>query len=242
MISHFCVKVYEKPSNHINKNIYLSTKPEGLLGWTEELYNKQKIFADINYDLNMAYFNSLDFSEFNCYLLQQCNKFKFKECNDLNDLEYMYGVYILVLDEFKQVYIGTSENIKKRIRSHWNNKKSLERLLWGDVLSSILSIDSFGPLDTTRIFYKKTYATYSTEEKIVRNFDPKYLLNRTAGGIGVYDLHLENSTDFEVSVFANQKTRNLIDFIDIEKFKNVMPTEDFNYYLETYPQLKDKLK
>jgi len=126
-ITHFGIMIQDKPSNHIDKAFYLSAKPEGMSGWTESHYTKQIAKADLNYDLNMAYFKSLDFDEFNSYIMQKCKKHKFVECFNLNELDNKTGVYMLILDDFKQVYIGQSDNIKRRIISHWNKRKSLER-------------------------------------------------------------------------------------------------------------------
>ena len=239
-IAHFGIMIQDKPTNHINKDLYLSAKPEGMTGWTESHYTKQIAKADLNYDLNMAYFNSLDFDEFNSYLVQQCKKFKFVECHDLTDLDNKMGVYMLVLDDYKQVYIGQSDNIKRRIIIHWNKRKSLERLIFGDVCNSILSIDSFGALDTTRIFYIETISTYKTEERIVKKFFSGYMLNRTAGGIGSYETNSDSEVMAKLSVLANRKTRNLIDFLDVNRLKSVVSESDFKYYLRRYPELLTK--
>jgi hypothetical protein len=134
-----------------------------------------------------------------------------------------------------------SENIKKRIMSHWSGKKSLEKLIFGDVCSSILSIDSFGALDTTRIFYIETSSTYKTEEKIVKAFDSGYMLNRTAGGIGTYENYTDTKASATLAVLANQKRRDLIDFVDINLLKSIVSESDIKYYLKKYPQLKSKL-
>lgn len=150
-----------------------------------------------NYDLNMRYFENLEYDDFNKNLLSFIKKNKFKEVNDISDL-CIQGVYILVLDKYKQVYIGISNNIKRRIMSHWNNRKEFDRLVFGDVNTSIISIDSFGPLDTTRIFYKEIKSVYkinSLEKEYVKKFNSKYLLNRVDGGI--------NSE-------SDDKTRNLM--------------------------------
>lgn len=240
-ISHFGIMLQDKPTNRINKELYLSAKPEGMRSWTEAHYVKQIAKADLNYDLNMAYFNSLDFEQFNSYLLQKCKKHKFVECSDLKELDNKTGVYMLVLDGYKQVYIGVSDNIKRRIINHWNKRKSLERLIFGDVCNSILSIDSFGALDTTRIFYIETISTYKTEEKIVRQFFSGYMLNRTAGGIGSVETNTDDETMAKLSVLANRKTRNLIAFLDIDKLKSIVSDADFRYYLKRYPELSDKI-
>ena len=68
---------------------------------------------------------------------------------------------------------------------HWSAKKEFDRLIYGSVDSSVLSIDSFGALDTTRIFYKKVQISriHEQEEKIVDSFEPSYSLNRIYGGL-----------------------------------------------------------
>ena len=240
-ILHFGIRIQEKTSNHINKELYLSAKPEGMRGWTEEHYVKQRAKADLNFDLNMAYFKSLDFNEFNDYLLQQCKKHKFVECRDLNTLDNMIGIYMLVLDSYKQVYIGQSNNIKRRIMSHWNSRESLERLIYCDICSSILPVDSFGALDTTRIFYIETHTPYISEEKIVSLFDSRYLLNRTAGGIGSPETNTDSELMAKLSIIANLKRRNLVDFLDVKKLQSVVSENDFKSYLLKYPELSLKM-
>ena len=139
-----------------------------------------------NFDLNMNYFTRLNFDKFNEYLLKFVKKKKFNEVDDLDILKDKKGIYILVLDNYKQVYIGISNSIKKRILQHWRTKKDFGHLLCGEVDTSVLSIDSFGALDTTRIFYKelKWYQDLDEyEERIVKEFKNEYMLNRISGGI-----------------------------------------------------------
>ena len=241
-IMHFGIKIHDKPSNHINKELYLSAKPEGMYRWTKEHYKRQIPKAELNFDLNMAYFNSLDTVSFDEYLKKQCKKYKFIECFDLKELESVSGVYMLVLDQYKQVYIGISDtNIKRRIISHWNGKKSLERLIFGDICNSILSIDSFGALDTSRIFYIKTHSTYKTEDQIIKSFESMYLLNRTAGGIGSIDTYTDDSQAATLAIIANKKKRDLTSFLDVERLKNIVTESSFRYYLDKYPQLLKKI-
>lgn len=142
-----------------------------------------------NFDLNMKYFESLNYNDFDKKLKSFTKKNKFVEVNNLDDL-VVCGIYILVLDKYKQVYIGKADNIRKRILNHWSKKKEFDKLIFGRVEDSVLSIDSFGALDTTRIFYKKINSykdIYTLEEKYVDKFNNKYLLNRVAGGINVED-------------------------------------------------------
>ena len=142
-----------------------------------------------NFDLNMKSFSKLDHEKFDKYLTSFVKRNKFIEIDDLNILNDKVGAYILVLDKYKQVYIGISQSsggIKKRILQHWSTKKHFGRLLNGSVNTSILSIDSFGALDTTRIFYKelKWYQDINIyEEKLVNDFKKEYRLNRVSGGL-----------------------------------------------------------
>lgn len=160
-----------------------------------------------NFDLNMKYFDSLNYNDFDKVLKIFVKKNKFIETKDLNDLE-VRGIYILVLDKYKQVYIGISDNIRKRILNHWSKKKEFDRLIFGNVEDSILSIDSFGALDTTRIFYKKTssfWGIHTSEEKYVIKFNKRYLLNRVAGGINEED----DDTLRNLKLIASKRKRTL---------------------------------
>lgn len=146
-----------------------------------------------NFDLNMSFFESLNYDEFNKELSKFVKRNKFHEILDLTNLSNKKGAYILVLDKYKQVYIGVSTSangIKGRILQHWSKKKEFDRLIFGSIETSILSIDSFGALDTTRIFYKemKSYKDlYEYERKLVEEFKPEYRLNRIVGGLNADD-------------------------------------------------------
>ena len=108
-----------------------------------------------NFDINIEYFNSLDSEDFN----NEINNFlinypTFEVVDDLNKYANISGVYVMILDEYKQIYIGISrckQGIKGRIQAHWQNIKPLDKLIWGRPEYSILSIDSFRAYDTTRI-------------------------------------------------------------------------------------------
>lgn len=157
--------------------------------YTDEYIDRHYKNCMENFDLNMQYFEKLDYDKFDKYLRRFVKKNKFIEIMDLAEVNGKRGAYILVLDEYKQAYIGISSSekgIKGRILQHWSKQKEFSRLLNGRVETSILSIDSFGALDTTRIFYKevKWYQDLNTyEEKLVGEFKPEYRLNRVAGGL-----------------------------------------------------------
>lgn len=132
----------------------------------------------------MAYFRSLSKENF-----EQClqdfldGNSGFVEVTNLNTVNETSGYYIMLLDEYAQAYIGTSRNIKKRIQQHWTMQMYFDRMIFGDKDHSILSINSFRALDTTRIFVYATSNTFNLEDKFINQFDHRYLLNRTAGGI-----------------------------------------------------------
>ena len=240
MINHFGIKIVEKPKNHINKELYLSSKPEGIRGWDENSYELQRIKADINYDANLKFFESLDEHKFNKMLNKLVRKFRLKECKDLKKLDGVNGLYVMVLDKYKQIYIGITEDIKFRIhKGHWTKTKSLERLIYGDMFSSRISIDSFGSLDTTRIFYTNTNKDlYLLEEKIVDYASDDYILNRTKGGIGSYSTYTDDKQSALLSAIADRKKRNLIAFTNLKRLEE-LPKDSIRYYLEKYPELKD---
>lgn len=87
------------------------------------------------------------------------------------------------LDLNMAFYVGQSSwDMRKRIKAHWNGTKQFDRLLWGGVEESVMSIDSFRALDTTRIFAARTINYDALESRLVRTFPPDYLLNRIGGG------------------------------------------------------------
>lgn len=136
-----------------------------------------------NFDLNMEYYRSLSKQEFNEELMSFLNKTKvFEEFIDLSLLKGSSGYYVMVLDEYSQVYIGISGNITKRLRVHWSAQKQFDRLIFGEIDDSILSIDSFRAYDTTRVFAYTCDDLESFENEYINYFDPKYVLNRTVGG------------------------------------------------------------
>ena len=241
MITHFGLRIKDKESNHINREIYLSAKPEHMRGWTEEHYPRQILKAGLNYDLNMEFFERLNKEDFNTHLNTIIKKYKMKECIDLNEYDNVSGIYMIVLDEFKQVYIGQSEDIKRRIKEHWNSKKSLERLIYGDICSSVLSIDSFGSLDTTRIFcITRGYSLHKIEEQIVADLDVIYSLNRVAGGIGSADTYTGTKATAVIAALATKRKKDLAPLVDIEELQNILTESGFRYYLEKYQAIRDK--
>ena len=163
-------------------------------------HTKRALF---NFDLNMRFFSKLDSEEFNRTIENFSRQYpQFIEIKDLNEYQYQSGYYLLVLDKYKQIYLGTTNDICRRIRDHWTRSKQFDRLIFGSVFTSRLSIDSFRPLDTTRIFVYPTEKIFENEDNFISSFPDKFILNRTKGGI--LKLGLSQS-------ISNRKYRNLID-------------------------------
>ena len=155
---------------------------------TDEWCEAHQARALENFDLNMAYFKSLDRNEFDRAIDEAVKARRgMVEVTDLNAWEGKQGLYIMVLDEFKQAYVGitlSEGGMKSRVRQHWSTSKAFDRLLWGKVNESIISIDSFRALDTTRIFAVRARDPYSLEDKVINSIPSKFVLNRVMGGDG----------------------------------------------------------
>ena len=175
-------RLYLTRDNYITVNTKSSLSPNVI--YDDDFCQEHSENCLKNYDINMEYFRSLDFSDLDQKLVEFLQKFnEFKEIKDLREVDGESGYYIMVLDKYCQVYIGTSKDIKRRIMSHWSKTKQFDRLIFGTIENSILSVDSFRALDTTRIFVAMSDDIYSTENTYIDSFDRKYILNRTAGGI-----------------------------------------------------------
>lgn len=189
MAYHFGVKVLEGERGlKLTREKYAIVDNKNSFGVKGKIYNEQwceKQLKDCleNFDLNIEYFSLLDHSEF-CTEIEKFLKqnIQFTEVYDLNLYDGKEGYYVMVLDEYSQVYIGTTENIKRRIRQHWTNSKSFDRLIFGSVDSSKLSIDSFRALDTTRIYAYETNKTFISEDNFINQFSDEFICNRMAGG------------------------------------------------------------
>lgn len=151
---------------------------------TDEFCRRQREATLENFDLNMAFFAQIPEADFEDALTEMLAKNKrLRPVTDLKTLDEEWGVYVLVLDRYRQAYIGqASWDMRKRIKQHWNGTKQFDRLLWGGVEESVMSIDSFRALDTTRIFAARTINYDALESRLVRSFPPDYLLNRIGGG------------------------------------------------------------
>lgn len=172
--------------------------------YSDEFVEWQRDGALKNFDLNMAFFARLDPAQFEAALQNVLAATpSLKPVDDLRKWDGVTGVYIMVLDEYRQAYVGQAADIRKRIKDHWAGTKQFDRLVWGSVESSVLSIDAFRPLDTTRIFAVRSSSPHRLEAKIEQSFPADFLLNRVRGGLLV-----DNIVD-AFALLASQKKRAL---------------------------------
>jgi hypothetical protein len=174
----------EMYSDELWASLAWAYEDEGHTRLSEEFCRRQRDAALANFDLNMAFFAQIPQADFEAALTEMLAKNKrLRPVTDLKTLDGEWGVYVLVLDEYRQAYIGQSSwDMRKRIKKHWSGTKQFDRLLWGGVEESVMSIDSFRALDTTRIFASRTINYNDLESRLVRTFPPDYLLNRIGGG------------------------------------------------------------
>lgn len=171
------------PDDYIQEHILEQVFPY----LTDKQAKKRQERALQNFDINMEFYKSLSREKFNheieSFLLAHP---KFKNVTNLNDYKGVTGIYIMILDEYKRLYVGIARDIKQRIFQHWGNVMPLDRLIFGGVEKSILSIDSFMRFDTTRILvYPKSGSNEELGEleyQLIRCFSPEFLQNRTDGG------------------------------------------------------------
>jgi len=136
-----------------------------------------------NFDLNMEYFAQIPQTSFDAavaVMLEQNRQLL--PVTDLRELDGKRGLYVMVLDEYRQTYIGQSVDMRRRIKAHWAGTKKLDRLVFGAVHESVMSIDAFRALDTTRIFAAVTPRGNELEARVVKSFPANYRLNRIDGG------------------------------------------------------------
>jgi hypothetical protein len=151
--------------------------------FSDEYCADQRAAALENFDLNMAFFAQLSGRAFLAAMTTMLDKHKnLRPVTDLAAFNGIEGIYVMVLDRYKQAYIGQAEDIRDRIKRHWNRTKQFDRLIFGDKETSVLSVDSFRALDTTRIFAAKTTRGLELEERMIKSFPPDFLLNRVPGG------------------------------------------------------------
>lgn len=162
--------------------------------YTDEQCVKLRDRALKNLDYNLRFFSKLDQGVFRAEIARfLASRSDFIQVDNLKDYDKKAGVYIMVLGNYCQLYIGVSSNISQRIQAHWMyNTHPLDRLIiMGDIEHSKICVDAFGPLDTTEIYAKlipnPTVEELSAieQELITGVFSDCFLLNRTSGGLDI---------------------------------------------------------
>ncbi|MFE4951056.1 GIY-YIG nuclease family protein [Leifsonia sp. NPDC056665] len=109
---------------------------------SDEFCVKNRARALKNFDLNRAFFSQVPQAAFEAALSTMLERNpNLKPVNDLRKWGRVMGLYVMVLDDYKQCYIGQSTDIRGRIKGHWAGTKHFDRLLWGDVHESVISIE-----------------------------------------------------------------------------------------------------
>lgn len=140
--------------------------------------------ALVNFDLSMAYFDSLDHNEFNESLTNLlAHNHGLEEVEDLKEFDQQAGVYLMVFDEYKTMYIGQSTDIRKRVKKHWVGRKPFDRLIFGSEFDSVFPVDEFRSLDNSRLYALKTDDYYEVERELAELADRRFTLNRIDGGL-----------------------------------------------------------
>jgi hypothetical protein len=151
--------------------------------YSDEFCRLQREAALENFDLNKAFFRQLSGKDFMDALTGMLETHKnLKPVTELSACDGVEGVYVMVLDLYKQAYIGQAYDIRARIKRHWSGIHKFDHLIFGTKETSVLSIKSFRALDTTRIFAAKTARGPQMEERLVKAVPPDFLLNRVPGG------------------------------------------------------------
>lgn len=157
-------------------------------GWhrkvTEDTYELLAQQALENFDLNMAFYQRLDLQQFTQAVDELQRAYPMLQpVDDLNTFARVSGLYVLILDDYRQLYVGQSQDITKRIRQHWTSSKDIATLVFGEVATSRLSIDAFRALDTTRILVWPYPDPDLYEGDMLRTVPDDYVANRIAGGL-----------------------------------------------------------
>lgn len=143
----------------------------------------QRDRALVNFDLSMRYFDSLDPGEFEAALDRVLTAGRtLKPVASLPDWDGVEGCYVMVFDRYKQFYVGTTEDIRRRIKTHWTARKPFDRILFGTPYDSIFPADELRPLDTTRLYAARSRNRFNMEERVEKAADQRFCLNRMIGG------------------------------------------------------------
>lgn len=130
--------------------------------------------------INIHTLKELSHHDFEKELSRVIKKYHFKEVDDISS--YKNCLYLIVLDEYKQFYVGKAvTSLKNRMRKHWTAKIIPAKHLWnGGFEASRIKFDDFKMFDATRIFVCEDIKTMLIENKDEAS-DRRIEINNTAG-------------------------------------------------------------
>ena len=195
---------------------YLSNfQEEAVALHRDEIKRPQIENALLSYDVNMRFYNALDRNEFEHAVEDISTTCGMKEVRDLEECSKIMGIYMLVLGEYKQLYIGQSTDIARRVYQHWTKFPAFDRLVFGSISNSNLSINSFCTLDTTQVFYmladELDEREYDLTVKYGNGKYAPYMANRILGG-NPFENFMEREVFFRV-----RKLEDIITEEDLKK-------------------------
>lgn len=158
-------------------------RDDGRTEYSDAFLLVQRDRALVNFDLSMRYFDSLDPVEFEAALGRVLAAGRtLKPVASLPDWDGVEGCYIMVFDRYKQFYVGTTGDIRKRIKDHWAARKPFDRILFRTPYDSIFPAEELRPLDTTRLYAARSRNRFNMEERVETAADQRFCLNRMDGG------------------------------------------------------------
>ena len=151
--------------------------------YSKEQYNEYKDDLKLyvqNVAFNLKTLKALNRIDFEEELSKIINKYHFIEIKDISS--YKNCLYLAVIDEYNQFYVGKCVNgLKNRMRKHWTAKINPARHLWnGGFEASRIKYDDFKMFDTTRIFVCEDINTIIEENEDEAN-DTRLEVNNTFG-------------------------------------------------------------
>lgn len=221
MVEHFCIPLPRQEVDlRLTRDNYICTTRDGRyyfergrLERTPEQWEAVREGALRNYDLTMGWCERLDRERFDYAIARLPELFpELQPVDDLTRWTDVPGVYVLVLDGYKQAYVGLARGrggVRQRIVVHWQKKLAFNRLLAGPPERSIMAVDSFRALDTTRILAARldgaagparlwsgscdgaadADAASRLEQAVFDALPEPFLCNRTAAGVLPGGLH-----------------------------------------------------
>ncbi|WP_273324279.1 hypothetical protein [Vallitalea guaymasensis] len=210
MLQHLGARVQEKSGGmKLGRDNYVDiTKFKSRPAYySEAIIENTRRLALLNLDINLKFFKNLNNHEFKRVVDEFAHRSDFEEITDLDKCKGASGYYLLVFDEYSQVYIGIAKDIKRRVTSHWSKQIGLDRMIFGDAKNSKISVDSFRALDTTRIFVKVDSNPAKNEDSYIDLVPSEFSLNRTKGG---------NLSGGLAEAIAGKKSNNILNSYDNE--------------------------